>query len=133
MYFNWTRDIARHDQRQHFRSHTVSGVQRSGDARGDCLIGCRPCQSLVLSSGVWWYVLAKFVDTTCVFGDSGAAEKQLRASSGGMKSSGVWGGGAKVLICCRGVQKFWFAEIWAKSLKIRVKMAPNSLKFTNYK
>ena len=76
-----------------------SGVQRSSDARGDCLIGCPPYQILVLSSGVgpWWSlllnmrclwrhdmtsysrletnVLATFVDT-CIFSDAGA-EKDL--------------------------------------------------------
>jgi len=31
-----------------------SCVQRSGDARGDCLIGCPPFYILVLSSGIWW-------------------------------------------------------------------------------
>jgi len=30
-----------------------SGVQRSGDAQGDCLTKCPPYQILVLTSGVW--------------------------------------------------------------------------------
>jgi len=43
----------------------VSGVQRSSDARGDCLIGC-PYQILVLSSGVgpWWSLL---LDIPCLW------------------------------------------------------------------
>ena len=65
-----------------------SGVQRSGDARGDCLIVCPLLPILVLSSGIWWSllldicnlwghnmtsysrlqtnVLAKFVDTNWI-------------------------------------------------------------------
>jgi len=35
----------------------LSGVQRSGDARGDCLIGCPPYQNVVLISGPWWSLL----------------------------------------------------------------------------
>jgi len=37
--------------------HIPTGVQRSGDGRGDCLIGCPPYEILVLSSGVWWSLL----------------------------------------------------------------------------
>jgi len=70
-----------------------SGVQRSGDARGDCLIGCplpnssvEQWRMVVLVTGYTLFVtsqndvmfrfatnvLAKFVDTTCIFSDAGA-------------------------------------------------------------
>jgi len=73
-----------------------SGVQTSGDARGDCLIGCPPpplpnssieqWRMVVIVSGYTLFVtsqydvlftfarivLAKFVDTTCIFRDAGA-------------------------------------------------------------
>jgi len=40
-----------------------NGVLRSGDARGECLIGCPPLQILVLSSGVLWSLL---LDIRCL-------------------------------------------------------------------
>jgi len=43
--------------------HKNSGVQRSGDALGDCLIVC-PFQILVLNSGLWWSLLP---DTRCLW------------------------------------------------------------------
>ena len=77
----------------------ANGVQRSTDARGDCLIGCplpnssidqwrRPMAVIVtgytlfVTSHMTSYsrlqtnVLAKFVDTTFVFRDAGAAVGQ---------------------------------------------------------
>jgi len=74
-----------------------SGVQRSGDARGDCLIGCplpnpniEHWRMVVIVTGYTVFVtlqydvifrfasnvLAKFVDTTCIFSDAGAAVGQ---------------------------------------------------------
>jgi len=81
------------------QSTRLSGVQRSGDARGDCLIDWMPpYQILVLSSvaivtGYTLFVtsysrlrtnvLMKFVDTTCIFRDAGAAVgKQSRRHGG---------------------------------------------------
>jgi len=74
-----------------------SGVLRSGDARGDCLIGC-PLQNssieqwrmVVIVTGYTLFltsqydvifrfatnVMAKFVDTTCIFSDAGEAVRQ---------------------------------------------------------
>ena len=82
---------------QHHVTGVDSGVERSGDARGDCLIGC-PCTEFQCSTVVcgghcyWIYavltshydviftfvtnVLAKFVDTTCIFSDAEAALRQ---------------------------------------------------------
>jgi len=85
----------------------TSGVQRSGDARADCLIGCplpkpnieRWRMVVIVTVYTLFFVtsqydvifrfatnvLAKFVDTTCVFRGTGAtlgqggAVKQLRA------------------------------------------------------
>jgi len=77
----------------------LSGVQRSSDARGDCLIGCplpnstieqwrRPMVVIdtkytlsVMSrydsySRLQTNVLAKFVDTTCISRDAGTAVGQ---------------------------------------------------------
>ena len=46
------------------QSTRLSGVQRSGDARGDCLIDWMPpYQILVLSSGTWWPLL---LDIRCL-------------------------------------------------------------------
>jgi len=77
-----------------------SGVQRSGDAQGDCLIGCplpkpniEQWRMVVIVTGIYAVVtsqydvifryatnvLAKFVDTACVFRDAEAAVGQVRA------------------------------------------------------
>jgi len=75
-------------------------VQRSGDAQGDCLIGCplpkpniEQWRMVVIVTGIYAVVtsqydvifryatnvLAKFVDTACVFRDAEAAVGQVRA------------------------------------------------------
>jgi len=74
-----------------------SGVHRSGDAWGDCLIGCpllntsiEQWRLVVIATGYKLFVtsqydiirtfatsvLAKFFDTTCIFRDAGAAADQ---------------------------------------------------------
>ena len=74
-----------------------SGVQRSDDARDDCLIGCplpnsgtEQWRMVVIVTGYTLFVtsqydvifrlttnvLAKFTDTTCIFSDAGAAVGQ---------------------------------------------------------
>ena len=78
-------------------------MQRSGDAHGDCLIGCplpnssiEQCRVVVIVTGYTLIVtsqyvvifrfatnvLAKFVDTTCIFNDAGGA---VRAVGGAVK------------------------------------------------
>jgi len=67
-----------------------NGVQRSGDARGECLIGC-PLPNSVIEQ---WHMVAivtgytlfvtsqydvifsKFFDTTCIFRDAGSTVVQ---------------------------------------------------------
>jgi len=81
-----------------------SGVQRSGDAQGDCLFGCPSpnssidqCRIMVIVNGYTLFVtsqryvimtftnqlLAKFVHTTCIFRIAGAAIGRQSRRHGG--------------------------------------------------
>ena len=82
-----------------------SGVQRSGDARDDCFIGCPHYQILALSSGIWWLLL---LDVRCLWRHNMTSYARLQANvltkfltqhayPLGRRSSGSTGGAVKQL------------------------------------